>query len=283
MSQHGCLKISYHGNRRLVGYKLGSGYEEILETALQLFKIPCHRKSSLLFANAMGKIFSRRQLDSYLAQQPNPKITFYLRYKNNGGGSKTKPTIKTKAVIRISSTGAMTQTPKSLKRRRDNNDDGADNDDYDPSYPTTPVFRMNCFIGVYPSKCSPPPPEKRVRFSENLNSIRIIPARAQISDVARAPALPRTQSFYDGFGKVEQINSQEEAVDLTLHADTKQKISESTFKVEGSPMTQLACCSPLHRTKSFMNTLPAPQPLILNFFKNKTRRMLFANAQQLTE
>ncbi|XP_050331879.1 uncharacterized protein LOC126760344 [Bactrocera neohumeralis] len=188
MSQRKILKVAYHGNHQLIRYKLGSTYDEILKTIMQHFQIPSKRKSasSLKLTNEAGKVFSKRQLKNYLLLFPNTKITFHLQSnQQTTASSERKLSILPRSNIAINT--VTTNQQKSRKRQRETDYE------YDPTYPTTPVFRMNCFIGVCPSNCSPPP-TKRVRFSESSNSIRIIPARSETKDVVQG-ALRRTSSF----------------------------------------------------------------------------------------
>ncbi|XP_049312808.1 uncharacterized protein LOC109579318 [Bactrocera dorsalis] len=188
MSQRKVLKVSYHGKRQLIRYKLGSTYDEILKTIMQHFQIPYKRKSatSLKLTNEAGKVFSKRHLKNYLLLFPSPKITFHLQ-------SNQQTTVSSGKNLRIlprSNNAINTVTTKQQKSRKRQRESDYE---YDPTYPTTPVFRMNCFIGVYPSECSPPP-TKRVRFSESSNSIRIIPARSETKEIVEG-ALRRTSSF----------------------------------------------------------------------------------------
>uniref|UniRef100_A0A0K8UCN3 Uncharacterized protein n=1 Tax=Bactrocera latifrons TaxID=174628 RepID=A0A0K8UCN3_BACLA len=188
MCQRRILKVAYHGKRQLIRYKLGGSYNEILKTIMQHFQILCKRKSttSLMLTNEAGKVFSKRQLKNYILLFPSPKITFHLQTNQQtteSSGRNQKQLPRSNNAINT----VTTKQQKCRKRQRETDYE------YDPTYPTTPVFRMNCFIGVYPGKCSPPP-TKRVRFSESSNSIKIIPARSETKEVVKG-ALQRTSSF----------------------------------------------------------------------------------------
>nr|XP_014100556.1 uncharacterized protein LOC106625255 isoform X3 [Bactrocera oleae] len=188
MSQRRILKVAYHGNRQLIRYKLGSTYAEILKTIMQHFQIPYKRKSAttLKLTNEAGKVFGKRQLKNYLLLFPNPKTTFHLQNNQQTTASSGRNLkILPRSNNAINTVTTMQQ--KSRKRQRESDYE------YDPTYTTTPVFRMNCFIGVYPSKCSLPP-TKRVRFSESSNRIRIIPERSETTAAVKG-ALQRTSSF----------------------------------------------------------------------------------------
>nr|XP_014100555.1 uncharacterized protein LOC106625255 isoform X2 [Bactrocera oleae] len=190
MSQRRILKVAYHGNRQLIRYKLGSTYAEILKTIMQHFQIPYKRKSAttLKLTNEAGKVFGKRQLKNYLLLFPNPKTTFHLQNNQQTTASSGRNLkILPRSNNAINTVTTMQQ--KSRKRQRESDYE------YDPTYTTTPVFRMNCFIGVYPSKCSLPP-TKRVRFSESSNRIRIIPERSETTAAVKG-ALQRTSSFVE--------------------------------------------------------------------------------------
>ncbi|XP_011179892.2 uncharacterized protein LOC105210558 isoform X1 [Zeugodacus cucurbitae] len=188
MSQRRVLKVSYHGNRQLIRYKKGSTYNEILKTIMKHFQIPCKRKSALILklTNEAGKVFSKRQLTNYLSLFPTPKITFHLQNSKESTASSGK---HLRVLPRNHKTIKTSITKQHRRQKRQHVSDYV----YDPTYPTAAVFRMNCFVGVYPSKCAPPP-VKRVRFSESSNSIRIIPARSLTPEPVKG-ALRRTNSF----------------------------------------------------------------------------------------
>lgn len=155
---------------------------------MQHFQIPYKRKSAttLKLTNEAGKVFSKRQLKNYLLLFPNPKTTFHLQNNQQTTASSGRNLkILPRSNNAINTVTTMQQ--KSRKRQRESDYE------YDPTYTTTPVFRMNCFIGVYPSKCSLPP-TKRVRFSESSNRIRIIPERSETTAAVKG-ALQRTSSF----------------------------------------------------------------------------------------
>ncbi|XP_036320229.1 uncharacterized protein LOC118734632 [Rhagoletis pomonella] len=262
MAQRRNLKVSYHGNRRTIRYKMGNSCDEILKKIMLHFEIPRHHKSSLLLTTETGKVFSGRQLRNYLQLFPNPHITFYLRYASKG---------TTKSDDNLSGSCAGTNR-KSLKRQRD----AIDYDGDDETYPTTPVFRMNCFIGAYPSKCSAPP-AKRVRFSEALNRIKVIPARQQLTSklVAGEGTLRRMNSFVDEYPETATFAQRivGSSVDQPNRNSTKEAVTGSK--------TQLALWSPVFRMNSFINTYPTtPQQPITKFFKQKARRTLFTDAQK---
>lgn len=156
---------------------------------MQHFQIPCKRKlaSVLKVTNEEGKVFSKRKLNNHLVLFPNPKITFYLHNNQQATASSGKNRIA------FSGNNSVINSTTTMQQRNQKPKDESDYE-YDPTYPTTPVFRMNCFKGVYPSKCSPPP-KKRVRFSESSNSVIIIPGRSQTTTEVVKGALRRTSSF----------------------------------------------------------------------------------------
>lgn len=155
---------------------------------MQHFQIPYKRKSAttLKLTNEAGKVFSKRQLKNYLLLFPNPKITFHLQ-SNQQTTASSRRNLKILPRSNNAINTVTTMQQKSRKRQRESDYE------YDPTYTTTPVFRMNCFIGVYPSKCSLPP-TKRVRFSESSNRIRSIPERSETTAAVKG-ALQRTSSF----------------------------------------------------------------------------------------
>ncbi|XP_004535106.1 uncharacterized protein LOC101461531 [Ceratitis capitata] len=242
MSQRRILAVYYQGNRQLIRYTFGTTAKQILRTIMRELRIPRSQQHALVLTDMTGKAYTKRQINKYLTYFPDPRKTFYVEKVSKNDLTVRRTVSKTSLEDAKIDTPTTATPPTNNKRQR-----SYDNDDimmHDSVCPWTPVFRMKCFSGTYP------PPAKRVRFCDSLNTTRVIPA--QFNTIVEG-ALHRTASFICTYPADTLTTAK-----LTKRSSGVEVLNDSMESFVTSTM-QLSIFSPLHRTKSFIDFLPTTQ------------------------